>query len=124
MKTSALQIDLRVALLYALFGGLWILLSDRLLAALITDISLLTTMQTYKGWVYVAISALLIYFLLRRELAAQEITENKLRESEERYRLLFETSIDAFLLTAPDGSILAANPAACSSSGQVFSIHT
>ena len=106
MKTSAHQVDLRVALLYALFGGLWILLSDRLLATLITDVALLTTMQTYKGWAFVAISALLIYTLLRRELTFRKI-------SEERYHLLFETSIDALLLTAPDGSIHAANSAAC-----------
>jgi len=111
MKRTTLQIDIRVALLYALFGGLWILLSDRLLAALITDISLLTTLQTYKGWAFVSTSALLIYALLHRELRLRKIAESKVEESEERYRLLFETSIDAFLLTAPDGSILAANPA-------------
>jgi two-component system, cell cycle sensor histidine kinase and response regulator CckA len=35
------------------------------------------------------------------------------RESEERYRLLFESSLDGILLTAPDGRILSANPAAC-----------
>jgi len=36
-----------------------------------------------------------------------------LRESEERYRTFFQNSMDAILLTAPDGSIFAANPAAC-----------
>ena len=34
-------------------------------------------------------------------------------ESEERYRLLFDSSLDAILLTVPDGSILAANPSTC-----------
>jgi len=111
MKNSTLRVDLRVALLYALFGGLWILLSDRLLAAFITDISLLTKLQTYKGWAFVVTSALLIYFLLRRELDLRKIAESKVEESEERYRLLFETSIDAIMLTAPEGNILAANQA-------------
>ena len=39
--------------------------------------------------------------------------EAALRESEERYRRLFENSLDAVLLTIPDGRILSANPAAC-----------
>ena len=39
--------------------------------------------------------------------------ENQLRESEERYRLLLDTSIDAVMLTHPDGRILSANRAAC-----------
>lgn len=34
-------------------------------------------------------------------------------ESEKRYRLLFESSLDAMLLTAPDGRIFSANRAAC-----------
>jgi len=42
----------------------------------------------------------------------QRAMENLCR-SEERYRLLFATSLDAVLLTAPDGRILAANDAAC-----------
>lgn len=36
-----------------------------------------------------------------------------LRASEEKYRSLFESSSEAILLTAPDGRVLAANPAAC-----------
>lgn len=39
--------------------------------------------------------------------------EASVRENEERYRLLFDTSLDAIMLTSPDGSIFAANPAAC-----------
>jgi|SRR5579871_136221 PAS domain S-box-containing protein len=37
----------------------------------------------------------------------------QLRESNGLYRLLFENGFDGLLLTAPDGSVLDANPAAC-----------
>ena len=36
-----------------------------------------------------------------------------LQRSEQRFRQVFQTSIDGILLTAPDGRILSANPAAC-----------
>jgi len=63
MRLRKIPFSLRVVLLYMFFGGLWILLSDQLLEALIPDIALLTRLQTYKGWVFVTTSALLIYVL-------------------------------------------------------------
>jgi PAS domain S-box-containing protein len=39
--------------------------------------------------------------------------EEKLREGEELYRVLFENSNDAILLTSPDGIVYSANPEAC-----------
>lgn len=39
--------------------------------------------------------------------------QRRLKESEETFRSLFENSLDAILLTAPDGRIFKANPHAC-----------
>ena len=50
---------------------------------------------------------------LEDKMAQLEQSDRALQENEERYRLLFDSSIDAVLLTIPDGQILAANPAAC-----------
>jgi len=64
-------------------------------------------MASAVGWI----------LLLRRQVRARTkhlLEANRaLRKSEERYRMLFSTSNDAILLTAPDGRIFAANPTAC-----------
>lgn len=56
--------------------------------------------------------------VLESEEAASSRAREALRESEEKYRTLFEHSYDAILLTVPDGAILDANQAACKMFGR------
>ena len=58
--------SIRIVLIYAIFAGLWIVLSDEALEWFIADPSYLQIAQTFKGWFYVAVTSLLLYFLLKR----------------------------------------------------------
>jgi two-component system sensor histidine kinase/response regulator len=57
---------LKIALTYALVSALWILFSDRVLSTWITDPTLLGLASAVKGWIFTAVTALLLYQLLRR----------------------------------------------------------
>ncbi len=59
----------------------------------------------------VALAAVWIIFLWR-EMRKRKRAERSLRESEAEFRSLFESSLDAVFLTAPDGNVMGANPAA------------
>ena len=50
--------------------------------------------------------------------AGRQQAEERQRASEAQCRAVFEHSLDGVLLTAPDGAILAANPAACAMLGR------
>ncbi len=105
---------LALALLYALFAGLWILLSDHLLTTLTTDSGLLTLLQNIKGEAFVAATALLLFLLMRREQRRREHRDAKILEFEQRLRLqsaVLESAANAIVITDREGRILWVNPA-------------
>src|SRR5688572_1648194 len=55
---------------YLLLGSLWILFSDQLAARVALNEEMLTSISLYKGWGYVLVTALLLYWLIRRYIAA------------------------------------------------------
>jgi PAS domain S-box-containing protein len=61
------QSALRIALIYVLVSAIWIFTSDRLLLAIFRDPNQITSYQTIKGWVFIALSGGLIFILARRE---------------------------------------------------------
>ncbi|MCL4457929.1 MAG: ATP-binding protein [Nitrospirae bacterium] len=70
-------IPIKIVLIYAIVGALWIFLSDSLLAKAIKDHETLTWFQTYKEWLYVAVTAVVLHRLI------SGYTEKLYRSSEE-----------------------------------------
>jgi PAS domain S-box-containing protein len=54
----------RISGLYALMGGVWIYTSDRLIDLLTGQAHALSALQTYKGWLFVGVTAPLLYGLI------------------------------------------------------------
>ncbi|MBF0373005.1 MAG: PAS domain-containing protein [Alphaproteobacteria bacterium] len=80
-----------VALTYALFGAIWILVSDWVAAVLIPDPAALSAVQTIKGWLFVAGSAALIWALVR-------LWVDRLEKTAHHYSMLFDSSPQAMLI--------------------------
>ena len=120
MKNKAFKNALRIAVYYLIIGAIWILLSDRFVDLLSSDHTVITNLQTYKGWGFIIITSLLLFFLvyryflkLEKEKSSLSIAQSTLSYTEQMYKLIFENSGEAILYTQPDGSVFNANPEAC-----------
>jgi PAS domain-containing protein len=87
MRFPKINFETGIAFLYMLFAGIWIWLSDFILALFVDDPAQLTQLQTAKGWVFVLVTTGLLYLILREYMGRQRRAEARLRENEARLRL-------------------------------------
>src|SRR5580765_5694320 len=86
------RIALRVVGVYLVVAALWILFSDLLLDALVSDKDAVVRLSVFKGWFFVAATGLLLALLIRRDVAAISRSESALAQSEQYYRGVFENA--------------------------------
>lgn len=77
---------LRVVVAYCTFASLWIFYSDVLLGRFAQDVASFLFYSTAKGWLFVVISAGLLYGLMRRELQIRWDAQQAMRQSDHRFR--------------------------------------
>ena len=78
-RPSAKYLAGNIVIIYTFFSGFWILCSDRLLSLLTNDTTLLTQLQTVKGWVFVLLTSGLLYGLVRQGLGSLQESNNLLQ---------------------------------------------
>ncbi len=103
-------------MIYAAFASLWILVSDSVVSLLFSDPTVINRVSIVKGWLFVVVTALLLYGLIRRmQNQARKIAERELlahkdhANSELRMRALIQAIPDLVWLKNTDGVYLSCN---------------
>ncbi len=87
---ATFRFEYKITLVYLAAGVVWIIFSDRLINAFISDNDLLTKAQTYKGWFYVLVTAVLLFLLLKKHLGQLRKTETELEIHRDNLQVLVE----------------------------------
>lgn len=100
---------LKITVIYAFFGAVWIFFSDAAWSAWFKLPVVFTRTQTIKGLFYVITTSLLLYWLISKYITAREKTEKALRESEERYRKTLDNMLEGCQIIGFDWKYLYVN---------------
>jgi PAS domain S-box-containing protein len=88
-KFGKILSPLSISLTYFFVGALWITFSDKWVADLAFNVEQLALMQSYKGWFYIAITTVPLYFLIKKHRNYQIEANQLLASTERRYEYLF-----------------------------------
>lgn len=124
------SIAFHITIIYLIIGALWILFSDMLSMSVADEsLTLYSFFQRYKGWFFILVTAISLYFLLdrwtRRIMVSQQKLQQKERElkiSNEHYRSLFNHNPDAVFELSREGYLLAINPRGAAAIGEASTL--
>lgn len=109
-------IALRIVLAYAVFAGLWILVGDNALGSLFNDPTQIVIASTIKGWLFVAVTSLLLFGFIRSRLdQAMAASRREIEAQTEKARALqllatiADNSTDAIFAKDLEGRYLVFN---------------
>lgn len=98
---------LRYSLIYAAISSLWIFSSDQILGLVANEPDYLTRLQSYKGLLFIAASALLLFFLLKRAYTVGNGTGRL--ELAKRYEILVKHANDCIIISDDQHRIIDVN---------------
>lgn len=102
----------KTVIAYIIFSTLWILLSDRILFLIVVDTELIEQYSIVKGLVFVLISALLIYLIIKYSAEKQSETLGQLEMTETQFKGILDSALDGIITVDESELIMLFNPAA------------
>jgi two-component system cell cycle sensor histidine kinase/response regulator CckA len=100
---------LKIVAVYVVLSVIWITSSDLVVGSFATNTRAFTLLSITKGWLFIAVTASLLFGLIRRYAAERDATEKLLRESERKCRFVVDHANDGILI-AQDGMLRFVNP--------------
>jgi signal transduction histidine kinase len=108
---SKIPFEYRIAIIYVVIGSAWILFSDEIVFRMIKDQKLLIKLSTFKGWFYVVVTAIMFFFLIKREISKRNkiyydlLVANQKATESDRLKTAFLANLSHYIRT-PMNSIL------------------
>lgn len=94
---------LKIAGIYAVTAGLWILFSDKLVARLFTEQERITQLSIAKGWLFVIVTAYILFVLIRDYV-------KELQEQHDKYRIIADNTYDWEFWIGREGRFIYTSP--------------
>lgn len=94
-KQKSKSLALRIALGYLFVGSLYILFSDQVVSEMLVKSEAaesITVIQTIKGWLFIIVTAAILFYLIRRHFLAIHQSQHELQLQKDRYLNLFQNA--------------------------------
>lgn len=75
---KSIPFEYKITVTYIILGALWILFSDKLVMSITQDPETFQKISTLKGWFYVLITGILLFYLVKNEIRRRNIIFNEL----------------------------------------------
>jgi PAS domain S-box-containing protein len=105
------RLSLKIAVIYAVLGASWIFFSDKIAETIARTPEVLTQIAIIKGWLYVVVTALLLYHLVSRGIKELESSQEALLRVKEDWERTFDTVPDLIAILDNAYRIVRANRA-------------
>ena len=100
---------LKITFVYFLFGILWIYFSDTAINLFIDDLNTLQFIQTIKGWVFICLSTILLYFFSKQQFNNLQEEKNQLAKTKDLLENIIENAPVNIFSKSVDGAYIGSN---------------
>ena len=100
---------LKITFVYFLFGILWIYFSDTAINLFIDDLNTLQFIQTIKGWVFICLSTILLYFFSKQQFNNLQEEKNQLAKTKDLLENIIENAPVNIFWKSVNGAYIGSN---------------